>query len=108
GFHGRRRAEVDVRYQRYVDAPGAEATLDFADCFGIGSRRSGDPDDLAASVYQANCLRQRGVDVLGTGGGHRLHADGLRAADGDIANSDFPRHASLVGEAAGTVAERAG
>ena len=99
GLHGRRRAEVDVRDQRRLDAHAAQAALDFADGLGVGRGRRGDAHDLAAGLDQAHRLRQGGLDVLGARRGHRLDANGLIAAHGDGADLDFARLAALVAEA---------
>src|SRR5262249_52656041 len=99
-------AEVDVRHQGHGDAPSAQAALHFADGFGVSRGRRGDADDLAAGLYQADGLGQCGLHVLGARRGHRLDADGLVAADGDVADLDFAGRAARVREPALAVPER--
>ena len=92
----RGRAEVDVGHQRHDDAARAQAALDLADRLRVGDRRRRDADDLAAGLDQPDRLSQRGLDVLGAGRRHRLHADGLRTTYGDGANLHLAGDATLV------------
>ena len=91
---------MDVRDQGHLEADGTQPPLDLADRLGIGGGRGGDAYDLAAGLHQADGLGQRGLHVLGTGGGHGLDTDGLSAAHGDRADLDFATLAALVDETA--------
>ncbi len=62
--------------------------LDALDVLFLGH---GDPDDLAAGLFQPADLRQRRLDVERVGGRHRLDRDRLVAADHVIADADFAR-----------------
>ena len=53
---------------------------------GVLLTRARDPDDVAAGRGQLGDLLQRGVDVVRLGGAHRLHRDGVVAADTDVAD----------------------
>jgi hypothetical protein len=48
--------------------------------------RHRDPHDIDPGIDQPGDLLQRGFDIGGVGGGHRLHADRGIAADQDIAD----------------------
>ena len=65
--------------------------------YGVGH---GDADDLAAGGGQLGDLLERGVDVGGDRGGHRLHADRGAAADEDAADVELAGLPAL-GEAGG-------
>ena len=64
---------------------------------GVVLARARDPDDLAAGRGQLGDLLQRGVDVGGQRGRHRLHRDRGIAADGDrmrrVAQHELPGRA---------------
>jgi hypothetical protein len=51
----------------------------------------GDADDVRAGRFEQLDLADRGSDVDRARGGHRLHGDRVRAADGDVADADFAR-----------------
>ncbi len=57
---------------------------------GVVLARAGDPHDVAAGRGELGDLLQRGVDVGGQGGGHRLHGDRVLAADADRADLQLP------------------
>ena len=54
--------------------------------FGIVHR---DADDVGAGCFQQLDLPDGGRDVLRAGGGHRLHGDGIGAADVDVSDADL-------------------
>ena len=83
---GDQRTSMPCARRRRLISPMALASVD---------GRRGDAHDLAADLDQAHRLRQGGLDVLGAGRGHRLHADRAVAADGDSADLDFARLAAL-------------
>src|SRR5699024_3686477 len=56
---------------------------------GVLLTGAGHPHDVAAGGGQLGDLLQGRVDVVGRGGGHRLHGDGRIAADRDRAESDL-------------------
>ena len=62
----------------------------------IGGRAvgDGDADDVAAGFLELVELGDRGVDVLGDRGAHRLDGDRRVAADLYVANVDWLRYAS--------------
>ena len=68
--------EVDVGDDRDLRLAG-----DRRQRVGVVLGRHGDPDDLAAGRGQLGDLLQRGVDVGGQRGGHRLHRHRGAAAD---------------------------
>ena len=73
--------EVDVGDHRDLAVLG-----DLGQRVGVLLSRARHPDDVAAGRGQLGDLLQRGVDVVGLGGGHRLHRDGMVAADADVAD----------------------
>ena len=78
--HRQRAAALDLREGREV--------------FRLGD---GDADDFAAGVGQRLDLGERGLGVAGVGGGHRLHPDGVVAADDFVAHADFAGAVALGG-----------
>ena len=61
---------------------------------GVLLPRARHPDDVAAGGGQLGDLLQRGVDVVGLGGRHRLHGDRMVAADPDVAHHQLTGLAS--------------
>ena len=78
------RLEVDVGDHRDLAVLG-----DLGQRVGVLLPRAGDPDDVAAGRGQLGDLLQRGVDVVGLGGAHRLHRDRVVAADADVADHEL-------------------
>jgi hypothetical protein len=87
-FHRRRRVEVDVRHQGDADAFLAQDAPDGAQVTGVFHRRGGDAHDLAAGLHQALGLGDGGVRVHRIRRGHGLDAEGIGAADADLADGD--------------------
>ena len=54
----------------------------------VGLAVDGDPDHVCPSRFEDPHLPQRGGDVAGLGGGHRLDGDGGRATDLEVADLD--------------------
>ena len=79
---------MDVGDQWHVALSGTKLLGDFAEGSGRGFVGRGDADDLAACFSQGERLRHGGVDVLRVGRRHRLNANRVVAADGDIADVD--------------------
>ena len=69
---------------------GISAVLgDLGQRVGVLLPRARHPDDVAAGGGQLGDLLQRRVDVVGLGGAHRLHRDGVVAADADVADHEL-------------------
>ena len=79
------RLEVDVRDHRDL-----RLLRDRRQRVGVVGGGAGDPDDVAAGRGQLGDLLQRGVDVGGQRGRHRLHRDRVVAADAHLADLDLP------------------
>ena len=77
---------VDIGDQGDLDPVADE--LDRLDILLLGDR---DADDLAARLFQTVNLGQGCVDVERIRRRHRLHPDGLIAADNVVAQTDFAR-----------------
>ena len=66
-----------------------ECWRDLRQRVGVVLRRAGDPDDVAAGRGELGDLLERGVDVGGERGGHRLHGDRGVTADQHLADLDL-------------------
>ncbi len=86
GGQGHLVVEMDVADERNVDA-----LLDLAEHGGVLRLGHGDADHLAAGLFQAMDLGDRRLDVVGVGRGHRLHPDGVVAADDQLADLHLAR-----------------
>ena len=105
GFHSSGGEEVNVGDEGHIAFSGAQLLGDFAECFGGVFVGRGDADDFATRFSEREGLGNSGIDVLRVGRRHRLNADRIIAADGDIADVDDACIAALCLEARGAVIE---
>jgi hypothetical protein len=104
GLHRGGGEEMDVGDERNVaKAGGGKLLADGFEALRGGDVGRGDADDFTAHFCESDGLFDGGGDVLRVARGHRLHADGMRAADADGADHDFMGGAADGVEARGAV-----
>ena len=97
GLHRGSRAEMDVGHERHVHAHSQQPPLDLAQRACIGRRWRGNPHDLATHLHKPQRLSQRGLDIFGQRGSHRLHPDRVVATHAYLAHHHLARLAPAVG-----------
>ena len=76
--------EVDIGHQRCHEALQTQLAHNVLQVLGLASALCGETHQFASHHDDALGLFDAGLGVVGVGGGHRLDADGVVAADGDI------------------------
>ena len=87
--------EVHVGHQRHHAAGFPDAVADDAHVLGLAHTLSGQSDQLAASLGYGQYLTDAAVGIHGRRGAHRLHANGVAAADAYLAHADLMCLSSL-------------
>ena len=106
GFEGGVGFEMDVGDERDVAAGGTDFAGDVLEIGGVGLGLGGDADDFAADLRQAQDFGDASRGVAGVGGDHRLHADRVRGAHGDVAHPHLAGRPAGVGEKVGAIGQR--
>ena len=78
--------EMDVGDKRCHIAFCLQCSTDVAHVLRLAGALRREPDEFAARFNDADGLTDARVGVHRIGGRHRLHADGVIAADGDVAH----------------------
>ena len=78
--------EVDIGHQRCVVAVSLQTCRDVFHILSLARALCGETHQFASGIDDALGLCHRTFRVVRVGGGHRLDADGVVAADGDVAN----------------------
>lgn len=105
GLHGGVGFKMDVGDERDITARRADAIADVLEVLGDHSCLGRDTDDLTADGGEFESFFDAGFCITRVAGEHRLHTDGIPAADADIADHADAGFAALVMIEIGAVTE---
>ena len=96
GLHGGIGLEVDVGHERHVAAGGVELAGDVLEIRGVDLGLGREADDLAARLSEGKRFAHAACRVQRVAREHGLNADGVVAAEAEVADGDFAADAAGV------------